>query len=243
VTLRARTTLVALATIVAGCGLGAVSDRISGAANLSAAPPRVELMVVGRTGTLLSARTQALPAATVTIAGRSCAVPVGTPLAALRAAHLAIRVTDQAGCDPATMYVAKVGPDAAAGAAGWEYKVGQVVPGLSAGDRGARLRTGARLLWFYCLHANRCQRTLDVLPAVRRLPAGGGELQVRVLGYDDAGHAQAIGGAAVHLGGATSVTGADGRARLQAPPAAGSYRLFARKRGLIPSFPVKVRVG
>ena len=118
-------------------------------------------------------------------------MPAGTPIAGLLAARLPVHITDAAGCDPASMFVTRVGSDANHGAAGWEYKVGHVSPSFGAGDPGGRLRAGQQLLWFWCVSASACQRTLAVVPAAGRAPAGS-SLVVHVVGYDDTGHGQAI---------------------------------------------------
>ena len=61
-----------------------------------------------------------------------------------------------------------------------------------------------------------------------------------VRGYDDGGHGIPIEGATVSAGGQMGVTGADGRVQLVLP--AGTYRLVARKDGLVRSFAERVEV-
>jgi hypothetical protein len=222
--------------VLAVAALGAVT-----AAGAAPAPaPRVQMMVVGRTHTLLRAHTFTLRASSVTIGHRHCSVPHGTALAGLLAARLPLTVTDAAGCDPAALFVRRVGPDRNHGIGGWEYKVGRASPSLGAGDPAGRLRGGERLLWFWCDRAASCQRTLTV-KAPSAVTAGA-SLAVTVLGYDDNGHGRGISGATVRLGSASSLSGAGGLARIPAPATPGRYGLSATKTGLIASFPFEVSV-
>src|SRR5436305_2673461 len=102
----------------------AVAPRGATARASRGGAPTVEEMVVGRRRTLTSARTVKLTATTVRIGRHRCSVPAGTPLAGLVETHATLKVTDVAGCDPASMFVTKVGPDANHGIQGWEYKIG-----------------------------------------------------------------------------------------------------------------------
>jgi hypothetical protein len=200
------------------------------------------MMVVGRSSTLLKPRSVALARRTVRVGRARCAVPSRTVLAGLVATRLSVKVTDAAGCDPAALFVARIGHDANRGQAGWQYKVGHASPSLGAGDPSGRIRSGSRVLWFWCVKAAACQRTLEVRPAARTV-APGTALVIRVTGYDDNGKGKAIGGATVHLGFLTAVSAADGSVTVAAPAHAGRYQLAARKAGLVPSFPVEVVVG
>jgi hypothetical protein len=141
-------------------------------------------------------------------------------------------VTDVSGCDPASMFVTKVGHDANHGAQGWEYKVGHKSPSSSAADPGGRLKSNQQLLWFWCTRASACERTLEV--TLKGTTA-------RVLGYDDNGHAQAIAGATVHLDKLTATTGPDGTVQLTIAP--GRHTLYTTKTGLVQSFPQKFTAG
>jgi hypothetical protein len=201
----------------------------------AAAAPAVSIMVVGRHGTLLPARTVRARAASVRIGHRRCAVPGATALSALIAAHVRFRVTDAAGCDPAAMFVRTVDQQTGRGRAGWEYKIGHLAPSLGAGDPGGRLRRGQELLWFWCVDATACQRTLATMIA---FDAAG--MRVHVLGYDDNGHRRSIAGATVHVGQLTAVTDGSGWATFTLVP--GQYRVYATKPGLVPSFPTQVGV-
>jgi hypothetical protein len=98
--------------------------------------------------------------------------------------------------------------------------------------------------WFWCVlsRSGSCQRTLAVVPAARTVTPGA-TLQVKVLGYDDAGHAVRVAGATARLGRATAVTGSDGTARFVAPVTTGRVRLSATRSGMVAAFPGEVRVG
>ena len=133
-----------------------------------------------------------------------------------------------------------IGDDRNRGQRGWVYKVGRRAATAGAGDiagpfGNGRLRAGQRVTWFYCLRAGDCQRTLEV----RARPAAGG-IEAAVRAYDDAGDGVPVEGARVSAGGVTAVTAADGRAQLALPT--GTYRVTARKDGLVRSFTERVEV-
>lgn len=220
-----------------------------GAAVLAAAPPaaaagpRVETMVVHRSGAVFGPRDVG---AAGTRAGR-CAIPAGTPLAALAALRGLGGPSFRAKGACSALYVFQVGGDRARGRAGWVYKVGHRLGTTAAADptgpfgTGRRLRPGQRLTWFWCTMAARCQRTLDVSgvpPRVRRSRV----LRVVVRAYDDNGRARRVVGAGVALGMSHAVTGRDGIAHLTTPPRAGRFAVRATRRGLIPAFPEPVAV-
>ena len=81
----------------------------------------------------------------------------------------------------------------AQGADGWVYKVGRRVGSTGAADpsgpfgTGRRLRTGQRVLWFWCVKdaADACQRTLEI--AAPRTVAPGAAFRATVRGYDENG--------------------------------------------------------
>jgi hypothetical protein len=222
-----------VATVAAVAAAGAAAAGAAAQRATAARPaPTVQIMVVGRTRTLVSARTVKLSATTVAIGHHRCAVPAGTALAGLIAAHANPKVTDVAGCDPSSLFVAKVGHDANHGDQGWEYKVGHKSPSSGAGDTSGRLKANQQLLWFWCTRANHCERTLDV--------SRNGNV-VRVLGYDDNGHGQPVAGATVHLDNQTITTAVDGTAQLTIAP--GRHTLYATKTGLVQSFPQKFTAG
>ena len=71
--------------------------------------------------------------------------------------------------DAAGLLVTRIGPDRNRGQRGWVYKVGRRRP-AGAGDPGGafgngRLRGGQRVIWFYCVRAADCQRTLGARDA------------------------------------------------------------------------------
>ena len=213
-----------------------VAAPLAAAATAAAArPPTVQMMVVGKTRTLMGARSVSLKASSIKIGRRRCSVAAGTALAGLVDARLGPRVTNAAGCDPASMFVTKVGPNANHGFAGWEYKINRTSPSPSAGDPGGRLRAGQQLVWFWCVRASACQRTLALTVSGNRLSATS---RVTVTGYDDNGHGRRIAGATVHVDRTTVSTGADGTATVTLTP--GRHTLYATKSGLVQSFPTVI---
>ena len=218
-----------------------------------AASPRVDVMVVGRSDVLRAPVSVHARATTVKLGRRRCAVGAGTALAALDGARRArgpsFRVRDYGACsdrarDSESLYVFQIGPDRGRGRDGWVYKIGRAVPSIGAADlSGRRLRSGQRVVWFYCRmgRSGGCQRTLEVtLDSPRAAP--GAPVRAVVKGYDDLGRGQAIAGATVELAGTGTLTGADGAATLSAPVRAGRYLVSAQKGGTVPAFPVQVKV-
>jgi hypothetical protein len=215
---------------------------LAGAALLAAIPASAlastGVMVVGPSSTLRGPTTlRTVTARRVTIGHRHCAVPARTALAALLATRVRVRVTDQAGCDPASMFVTRIGSVANRGVGGWEYKVGHRDPSLSAADPSGRLRGPVELLWYFCVRAGACQRTLSVSSSF--IPSQQ-ELSVTVVGYDSNGHSVPEAGATVHLGSATATSDANGHASF--PLSTGTRTLYATKAGLVRSFPATVGV-
>lgn len=230
-----------------------------GAAALAVALPapaqavKVDLMVVGSERVLRDAGTVRAKARTLPVAGRRCRVGADTPLTALAGTRLDLRLRDYGRCgrrarNAGGLYVRSVEGERERGAAGWVYKVGRRIGTTGAADpsgpfgTGRRLRAGQRLLWFWCVRAGRCQRTLEVRPE-RDAALPGELLRVTVRGYDDQGDGRAVEGATVRLGAATAVTGADGAAVLTVPAETGTLELEAERDGLVPAFPEPVRVG
>lgn len=243
----------ASARITAGIAAGAC---LAGAVPAHAAAPAVETMIAGRTAVLAPAASIRATAATVRAGGRSCRVAAGTPLAALAAARAAggpaFRLRDYGSCsrrprDAASLFVTRIGPDANRGQDGWVYKVGTRVGTVGAADAagpfgtGRLLRTGDRLLWFWCVASSTgCQRTLAV--SAPRTVAPAASLTVRVRGFDDRGRGVTVAGATVTAGDRTATTGPDGSAVLPGPWS-GTVAVAAVKRGLVPSFPEEVLAG
>ncbi len=239
--MRTRAALTTLLAVVASlaAATATVGTTATAAAKPATAtvakPATVEMMVIGKTRTVMVARSVVLKANAITIGHRRCNVAAGTALAGLVDARLKPRVTNAAGCDPASMFVTKIGSDANHGIAGWEYKVGHTSPSPGAGDPGGRLRAGQQLLWFWCTRASACQRTLGLSVSGNRLSA---VTRVTVSGYDDNGHGTRIAGATVHVDSTTAVTGADGTATVLVAP--GRHTVYATKTGLVQSFPTVV---
>jgi hypothetical protein len=192
------------------------------------------------------------------VGGRDCAVAAATPLAALlRARPGRIALRDYGSCsarpvDSSGLFVKSIRGRLNRGLDGWVYKVGPKLGTAGAADpagpfgRG-RLRQGQRVVWFYCQFAEgSCQRSLEL---GRRLEQG--RLSVTVTGYDDTGDGRAVAGATVAayarvrkqrapMRRESVTTGRDGRAVLAL--GRGRYEIRASKRGLIPSFPMRVEI-
>jgi hypothetical protein len=216
-------------------------------------------MVVGRTATLLSDTRVRAAQATVHVGRRRCTVGAATPLAALiaarRAGAPAARLRDFGHCsaraaDAGQLFVSGLGRDRNHGRDGWEYKVGHRSGTTGAGDLsgafgdGHRLRSGQRVLWFWCVLSagDSCQRTLEVVPSARHVGAGA-SVAVTVTGYDDAGHGLPQAGATVTLAGTSAITDAQGQSTLTAPSRPGRFAVSAQRAGLVPSFPEVIDVG
>lgn len=246
---------VALALLIAGPVVAPAGADVTARA---ASSPVVQSMVVGRGGAVLyGAHAVTASGTSIHVAGRSCPVASGTPLAALAAARRSggpvYTVRDYGNCggaaaNSAELYVSSVGGETGTAQNGWEYKVNGVSGTAGAADpsgpegNGRRIGAGARVLWFWCQTANGgCQRTLEVF-ASRTTVGPGGAVQVRVYGYDNYGRAQAVRGAIVTLGTDFASTGAGGTASVIAPSAPGRYQVQASRSGLVPSFPATIVV-
>jgi hypothetical protein len=229
------------ATVVAGT-----------AAAPSAAPaaaPRVSVAVVGPDGRLLAGPAlRAVPAARVRVGGRTCDVPSATPLAALARMGRRLTVTGDGGCSPGAFYVAAVDGRRARGRAGWVYKVGTRTGTASAAEpsgpfgTGRRLRSGDRVLWFWCRLGSRgCQRTLTVARA------GRSTRRLRVVAHDDLGRARRVAGALVTVRSRATGRRASGRTNrrgevtLRSMNASRGLVVSARRSGLVPAVPGLLR--
>jgi hypothetical protein len=227
-------------------GVAVAAGCLVAAAPCAARAPKVDQMVVFRSGKAVERRVSTA-GVRLRVGRRRCAVPARTALASLvRARPGRIRLRDYGSCsshpsDASGLYVKSIRRDRAKGQMGWVYKVGRKAAPAGAADpsgpfgRG-RLRAGQRIVWFYCRRATNCQRTLAA-----RARAEAGAVVVKVLGFNDAGRGVAVAGATVHVGSAKAVTGADGTVRVAA--GSGRHRVYATKRGLVRSFPERVRVG
>ena len=103
--------------------------------------------------------------------------------------------------------VQKIGTDANAGSAGWQYRVNHVAPAVGASD--LALAQGDRVLWYY--GGADGARELDVAASSDRVEAGAG-FTVTVTSYDAAGAASPAAGAAVRYGSAQATANAAGQA-------------------------------
>jgi hypothetical protein len=245
--------------VVAATALAlAVSAHAGSTAQGSVAAPRVQSMIVGSGGMVLSsARTVTAGATTVRAGGRSCAVAAGTPLsvlAALRRAggqSFALRDYGHCGSSPrnsAQLFVYSLGGERNHGQNGWEYKVDGVSGTTGAGDPsgpkgdGHGLHSGSQVLWFWCVaFAGGCQRTLHLAPGASTVSRGG-SLSVTVTGYDNEGRGAPVGGAIVTLGTDFASTSSTGGASLVVPTVPGNYVVSAGKGGLVEAFPQTIVV-
>lgn len=210
------------------------------AAPAQAASPRVTVTVIGPQGQAIRMpRAVRAGDARIRVEGRSCPLPGATPLAALRATRLPLRVTAGGSCSPSAYYVTTIGRRAAYGRSGWTYKVGRRAGTTSAASpsgsfgTGRRLRSGDVVTWFWCVLGRRgCQRTL----AARRVST----TSVRVMAYDDDGRGIRVRRALVTV---RSSSGGFRRARTNASGIArvrglrGSWRITARRSGFVPALP------
>jgi len=215
----------------------------------------VHVMVVGKDRVLRGAKDVRLKQRTVKVGHRRCAVAAATPLSVLAATHLEVAFRDYGRCgkrpaDASGLYVTAVAGEREKGHGGWVYKVGRKAGTTAAGDlsgpfgTGHRIHAGQRITWFWCelQQSGSCQRTLEVRPA-RATAAPGETLSVTVRGYNDQGKGVGVQGATVRLGSATATTSIAGIAVLTVPATSGTVKLFAKRPGMVPAFPSKVKIG
>jgi hypothetical protein len=212
------------------------------AAPAHAAAPKVDQLVVFKDGAAVQKRVTAA-STTVKVGKKRCAVPAGTTLAALLRSKIGtIQLHDYGSCssnpnDAATLYVRRIRKDAAKGANGWVYKIGNKASSAGAGDPAGRLKAGARVTWFYChMGASGCQRTLGV----KATPQGKGQVRVTVRAYDDFGKSRPGKGATVHVGNLTAKADSHGVATVTTSP--GTRKVYAESKGLVRSYTERIDV-
>jgi hypothetical protein len=233
----------------------AACATVGGAADASAqrGAPVVERMVAFPGGRVDVDRVRAVRTKVRVGRRKTCAVPAATPMAALALRRRTrVRFVDYGSCsrrpaDASGLFVKALGRFVNRGLDGWVYKVngrlgtaGAADPTGPFGD--GRLRRRDRVVWFYCVYAERsCQRSLDLEAEVED-----GELRVAVDAYDDDGEGVDAARAKVVVRNrrgrevAREVTDAEGRVSFALQP--GRHTVHARKRGTIRSFEEVVRV-
>jgi hypothetical protein len=208
----------------------------------------VQVMVVGQSSVLAGPQKVKLVDRTVEVRGTRCATGTRTALSALAATKLPLTFRDYGACsrrpaESGSLYVRSIDGEKARGSDGWVYKVGRRVGTTGAADPsgafgdGRKLRTGQKVLWFWCVKdaADACQRTLEV--AAPRRVAPGATFQTTVRGYDENGEGVPVAGVEVAPG---ATTDTDGTAAVTAPGSAGTLVLAGAKQGMVPAFPRKV---
>ena len=215
------------------------------AAALAGPAPAAQIMVVGRDGTLVQPRAASLKKAVVKVGGRRCRLAARTPLAALVRTPVRLSLRDYGACgrpaDAGGLYVRGIDGQTERGRAGWVYKVDQRGASAGAGDPSARFARRAQVLWFWCVDASGCQRTLSVRPE-RATASPGATLRVAVRAHDDQGAAIPAAGATVRMGSSHAVAGPDGIAELTVPSRTGRVAVVATQATRVRSFPARVAV-
>jgi hypothetical protein len=196
-----------------------------------AAPPRVDAMIVHRSGATTGPQRVAVGAVRV----RRCRVGEGLPIGVLSALRVSFGATGSCG----SLYVNRIGRQRASGAQGWVFKVGRRIPSRGASDPSTALRSGQRIVWFWCVRAGACQRTLAM--QAPRTTRRARTFRVVVRGYDDSGRGRRVRGAAIRYDGRVARTNRRGVATLRALRP-GRLRLVAVRRGMVRSFPSTVVV-
>jgi hypothetical protein len=235
-------TALALAAAMATCATAAAQP----AAAARKGEPRIDQMVV-LPGKQVLDHVRA-KRTSVKIGKRRCAVAAATPLAALlRSKPGKIGFHDYGACskrpaDGAGLFVKSIRRYVNTKRDGWVYKLRHRLATAGAADPSGpfgsgRLRTGDRVVWFYCRQRDTgsCQRSLEL----ELSPAVAGLVSVTVTGYDDAGEGVPVSGATVTADGTSATTDASGAAQLELAPGS-EYEVRARRKGMIPSFPAQV---
>ena len=217
-------------SVLIACAVALLTIAVGSA---DAATPRVQALVVGKSG--WTAGPASIPVRATRV--NSCRLSAGLPIGVLSALRQPFRA--RGGCG--ALYVFQVRGDREQGAGGWVYKVGRRLPGVSASSPRVRLRSGQRVIWFWCRRAGRCQRTLAT--AAR---SSGGRMRVTVTGYDDAGRGRRMSRARVivrRIGTSsrrTYRTGSSGTVSFRVRRGA-RYRIDSRRSGVVRGFPTTVR--
>lgn len=210
-----------------------VAFAAASAAPAAAAPPRVQALVVGKSG--WSAGPASIPVRATRV--NSCRVGEGLAIGVLTALRQPFRA--RGSCT--SLYVFQVRGDREAGAGGWVYKVGRRLPGVSSSAPSGRLRSGQRVTWFWCRRAGRCQRTLATSAR-----SSGERMRVTVTGYDDRGRGRRMSRATVlvrRIGSSARRryrTGSDGTVSFRVRRGQ-RYRVDSRRGGAVRGFPTTVR--
>jgi len=236
------------AGLLAAAALGTAAAAVPEPTVAGAAAPRVRVAVVGPGGQVLAPTTlRTVPETRARVGARTCRVPSASPLGALVRTGRSLTITGDGSCTPSAFYVTAVDGRRARGREGWVYKVGTRAGTAGAADpsgpfgTGRRLRSGDRVLWFWCrLGTGGCQRTL----AVRRAGRGG---RLRVVGHDDRGRPRRIAGAIVTVRSrrtgrrAFGRTDGRGEVRIRGMDASRGLVASARRAGMVPALPALVR--
>jgi hypothetical protein len=131
-------------------------------------------------------------------------------------------------------FVSRIGPEAGAGALGWNFRVNARTPSAFAADQ-VRLAAGDRVLWFY---GSGMERTLEVALSAD-VVALGAALAVTVTSRDPDGVPSPAAGAVVRYGGTEALADAQGRAAFVGQ-AAGVREVQATRAGEIRSPALRV---
>jgi hypothetical protein len=218
---------------------------------LAAKPVSVKVMVVGKGGrVLVPARQVTLTAKHASVSGHRCQIGALTPLGALeslaglRGEHGLRPSLAQfaSGCAPNGIYLKALDRQAGRGYGGWCYKVGDRQPEAGvASPEAPRLRTGDRVLFYYCEYTGEeAQDTLDFAPVPARIHTSG-ELHVKVYSFTTSGKRRAATGAHVRLGADVAITNEAGEATVKVSSRPGVYRLHATLAGSVPAFERLIR--
>lgn len=223
----------------------------------SAAGNAVNVMVVGRHKTYVGHVMLLARGYMERVGKKRCKVSANTPLASLHAAArnfgFSYRVRDYGNCSArnsassSQLFIYKVGGERNRGSDGWFYKVNDRAGTLGAANAEgpfgrSLLRTGARVLWFFCNYSKRyrtCQKSLRMRAS--RSARRGRPFQVRVSACNNSGRCRPAAQASVHFGRWSTKMGRKGRLSFK-PRRRGTFKLRVTRKGALPSFSQYVRV-